>query len=623
MIHTVSLRVGGWQIAAVLVIVALAYANSLDNSFHFDDEHSITGNPHIRSLANTGAFFADPQMFSRTPGSEMYRPLVLLSYALNYWAGEYSVRGYHLVNIGTHLALTYLVFLLLQHVGGASPAAAGALLIGLHPLGTEPVNYISSRSESMAATLGVASFLLYLRTPGRPRLLVASLGCFAGALLCKSVAVSLPVVLVAYECVWKTRPRREWIRLQWPYWMVGALYLWGTNRLIREALFDTPVRSWAEHASAQAMALVYYLRLLAFPHPLTVEAPVLVPSSFGQADVVLSVLLLASLGVMIWRWWRAGLCATVFWWCWMGIVLLPTLVVPLNVVASERRLYPVLAGFVALVLGLGRERFCGRGLAFAAAVLVLGTLTVQANEDWATEKSLWANAARRAPHAVRPPLRLGILERTGGNHRQAELMFLRALEIDPQSPAALNNLGNVCQSRGDAESAERYYREAVRLLPSYAEALVNLATLYSAQERYSEALPLHLRAVTLAPHRPEVHNNLGTAYLRMERYDDAEHALLRALDLSPADASVYYNLGGALEGQSRLGEAATAYERAIALKEGYAKPYYNLARVYEAQGRRDDAASAYAGFLRYWEGGTEVADAARRRLSSLSAGEED
>lgn len=623
MTRTCSVR-AGWPIAAVLVAVALAYANSLGNSFHFDDEHSITGNPHIRSVGNAGRFFTDPQMFSRTPGSEMYRPLVLLSYALNHWAGEYGVQGYRAVNIGVHLLLTYLVLVLFQQLG-ASPKAAvvGALLVGLHPLGTEPVNYISSRSESMAATFSVASFLLYLRAGGRLWMVLASLGCFAGALLSKSVAMALPLALMAYDGLTQDTPRRQWMRRQWPYWAMGALYIWGTSRLIREALFDAPVRSWSDQAATQAMALVHYVKLLTFPHPLTVEAPVRVATTFGRGDVLLSCLLLLSLGATARWWWRAGARTPVFWLCWMGIMLLPSLIVPLNVVASERRLYPALAGLVALVLWLGRERFRGRGQVLAVGAVVLCVLTVQRNQVWATERTLWANAARRAPGSVRPLLRLGILERTGGHPRLAESMFLRALEVDPLNPAALNNLGNVYQDLGDAHKAEDCYRKAVQHLPSYAEALVNLATLCSAQERHDEALPLYERAMVLAPHRPEVHNNLGTAYLRMERFTDAETALRGALVLSPTDASMYYNLGGALEAQGRLGEAAAAYEHSISLNGRYAKPYYNLGLLYERQGRQEEAASAYAGFLRYWKGEAEVASAVRRRLSLLSAGEED
>ena len=76
----------------LLGAVALAYCNSLSNSFHFDDQHSLVENPAIRQLANSAQFFVDPQLFSRNVGSEMYRPLVLVSYALTYVFFEYQAK---------------------------------------------------------------------------------------------------------------------------------------------------------------------------------------------------------------------------------------------------------------------------------------------------------------------------------------------------------------------------------------------------------------------------------------------------------------------------------------------------------------------------------------------------
>ena len=80
----------------------LVYQNALDNSFHYDDFHSIKANPHIRNLANIPAFFQRPEMFSGMAERAMYRPLVLVSYALNYWLGGLDVQGFHLFNLGLH-----------------------------------------------------------------------------------------------------------------------------------------------------------------------------------------------------------------------------------------------------------------------------------------------------------------------------------------------------------------------------------------------------------------------------------------------------------------------------------------------------------------------------------------
>ena len=130
----------------------LAYQASFENSFHYDDIHSIVDNPHIRELANIPLFFVDPGLFSAMPERAMYRPLLLVSYAINYALSEYEVFTYHLVNWLIHLGAAWLVYLLGRMLHGKRQGAlAGALIFALHPLAAEPVNYISSRSESLAA----------------------------------------------------------------------------------------------------------------------------------------------------------------------------------------------------------------------------------------------------------------------------------------------------------------------------------------------------------------------------------------------------------------------------------------------------------------------------------------
>ena len=74
----------------VLALVFFAHAPSLNSGFHYDDQHSLLDNPHIRDLGNLPRFFSDPTTFSVDPDYAMYRPLVLAAHALNYALGGYT-----------------------------------------------------------------------------------------------------------------------------------------------------------------------------------------------------------------------------------------------------------------------------------------------------------------------------------------------------------------------------------------------------------------------------------------------------------------------------------------------------------------------------------------------------
>ena len=102
----------------------MVYSGSLDNSFHYDDAHSIVENAHLRSLANIPAFFHDSGMFSVWEDRAMYRPLLLTGCALNLAVSGYQVRGCHLFNLGIRLVV--LVFAIGRTAGGTVGGTLGA-----------------------------------------------------------------------------------------------------------------------------------------------------------------------------------------------------------------------------------------------------------------------------------------------------------------------------------------------------------------------------------------------------------------------------------------------------------------------------------------------------------------
>src|SRR3954467_187670 len=75
-------------LSLILLAVGLVYSNHFQNSFHFDDWHTITGNPYIRSMTYVPRFFTDATTFSTLPANRGYRPLLSTSLAFDYWLGD-------------------------------------------------------------------------------------------------------------------------------------------------------------------------------------------------------------------------------------------------------------------------------------------------------------------------------------------------------------------------------------------------------------------------------------------------------------------------------------------------------------------------------------------------------
>ena len=78
-----------WLGTSVFLLALVTHLNSLGGDFHYDDLHSIVENYHVRSLAEIPGYFADPATFSSEPSMAMYRPVVMMTYAL-----AYALAGY-------------------------------------------------------------------------------------------------------------------------------------------------------------------------------------------------------------------------------------------------------------------------------------------------------------------------------------------------------------------------------------------------------------------------------------------------------------------------------------------------------------------------------------------------
>src|SRR5713101_210568 len=161
---------------ALFMALLAAYSNHFQNSFHFDDAHTIVNNASIRELRNIPLFFRDATTFSALPSNQSYRPLVSTLLALDYkFGGGVQPFWFHLSIFALYVALTlllaFVIYRILEMVAPPSTnlwiAVVAAAWYGLHPANADTVNYIISSSE-VISTLGViASFAVYF---GFPRL---------------------------------------------------------------------------------------------------------------------------------------------------------------------------------------------------------------------------------------------------------------------------------------------------------------------------------------------------------------------------------------------------------------------------------------------------------------------
>ncbi len=525
-----SLRNSTLAAAAVVVIGALAYSNSLHGQFVFDDLSQLVENPGIRDL---GAFLG-PAGYRMLPN----RFVAYLTFALNLAIGGYEPIGWHLVNLVIHLgnallvqALVVLAFRTPRMRDSALSPSAGAIafvasaLFVAHPLATQAVSYVVQRITSLATLFYLAAVVLYLlwrlRPPGRRGRWALYGGVLLSTLLAmrtKEIAFTLPVAIGLVEGILLEGERRRWL----PLLPIGAIALLiplslvdlGGSPASVLASADASTRVIApagrlDYLRTQAVVVVEYLRLLVLPFGQSVDHLVTIRRSWWAPDVAGSVLLLASLGgLAAWLLWRSRprgakppldpavrLVALGIAWFFVALSV-ESSIIPIADVMNEHRVYlpsagffPAVATLVALLFLHVDARHVARDTAVTGAVAAtfLGLVTWNRNPVWHDEISLWSDAAAKSPGHYRPVFNWGAALTKQRRFAEAATVLRRGTELDPSSVAARVQLGVVLYLAGDPRGAEVELRHAVAIDPDDPDALLNLSVLLGAVGKGPEA----------------------------------------------------------------------------------------------------------------------------------------
>lgn len=501
---TASWRAHLLALATVTVLAAVPYWPSLGGDFVYDDPNAVSQSTLIRSLTPLRPFL---QLSTR--------PLTDYTYAINYAIGGLSPRPFHvtgvLLHVGTSLLAYALAWLTLglpslaPRYGAARRAIAwaAAALFAVHPLASETVAYISSRSEGLVAMWYLLAVVAFVRAataaPGRAWRWVAltTLAAVAGA-ASKETAFTLFAVLPVYD--WLLLADRRWRRVHWRLIAMPLvpLALVALVLLLRALLGQMSLGDYAATAgfsfdrfgplrylATQLGVIAHYLRLVVLPFGQTFDYDWPLASAGAPLAVLVPLLLLAGLAVGAWR-LRATQPLATFAAAWTLLILAPTSsLMPIADLAVERRMYLPLVGLLLLAAAWLHDA-CGRlpdewrrrpaltyGLFVAALVAALAPLTWQRAALWGDAIALHEDGVRRAPGNPRTRLNLGVTYLNSGDPERAYTELLEAkrvydrgesVQCFPRIGAFIHyNLGAVQFSRKQYAEAEPQLQRSLEL----------------------------------------------------------------------------------------------------------------------------------------------------------------
>jgi tetratricopeptide (TPR) repeat protein len=612
------------QLACVLLLILSStgiYFNSLKGSFQFDDVPLIN-NQWIADLESFNQFVK----FS----SFENRPVLLWTYALNNSLGKNKEFGFHLVNLMLHIGVTLLIFFSilktasfyrsLNNTHNKSPGTKNstgiwifplitALIFSLHPLNTDSISYISSRSAVLATFFYLFSLYLFLNlfSPVKNKTSLANnlalislvVGTIYLSLASKLIAATLPLLMGFWYFVFSKKNTEELWKKSWTYLLfililIAALFSLGEFYKAKDQGLE--LYGQLPYLLIQTKVIVfYYLKLFLFPFNLSVDSGMPFSSINEDPLIALAIFIILGLVVVVIRsrnlWLLAGTA-------WFFITLAPTSsFVPLNDLAVEHRTYLPMTLGVCMALGWGISRLysiCRFGF-LSLIIIAFSLTTITRNSDWISEISLWEDVAKKNPSSSRAHNNLGKAYFEKGDLTRATYHFEKSIANIPKFIEDKFNLKSAEEFLSRKKAPVNSDNSSLRIAAELVEPHYNLASIYLDQGKLGLAEKEYLITLSLRPHHSSAKIGLGSVYNKKGIYEKAENLYRQAIEDTESQNNkksfplAHLNLGEVYGKTGRISLAITEWEKAIQHDPSLVPAHFNLGTAYMMQGEFDQA----------------------------------
>ncbi len=578
-------------IILLVTFTVLVYANSIFSPFIFDDNHMLVDNTFITNPRYIPMFFKGYVTSFPVPRG-MFRPLLMLTFMFNYANGKLNPIGYHIINILFHFLNATLLYFLLRTLKKDIPriiATFTSLLFVVHPLNTEAITYISSRSDLMVTSLLLLGFLLYLKK----RIIPASF-CYIAALLTKETALCFPIITGANYVVFsKEHTHKNDKNKQMVFLgilaVITIIYL-VYRRILTGKILPGNTPFDLTNILLQSWCAFFYLKLFLWPHPLNLlhQSP---PNQFltiASPLCIAAIIVLVIFSLFADKKKNKLLITGIIWY--LG-GMLPKFYSVLHVPLMEHHFYLPGIGIYFVISYLVEKFFFKKNLRLfmypAAGVIILfSLLTIWRNHQYNNPHLIWQQGTVTEPYNVGNWINLSIAYRDEGNLKKAKDIIEKALSLKEDTnwrSLLYINLANICIKEKKYKQAEdilqKLYKLPLRPLRRY-QIDKFLSTVYLQTAQYNKALYFTQEALRIAPYSAREYQRLSEIYIKMGDLEKAENSTQKAIHLSPDNFYSYFLLGKIEETKGNLKRAERMYKKSISLNPEWFYSHYALALVY-------------------------------------------
>lgn len=538
-------------LSGIIVLTCLLYFNSLNNDLtSLDDDRFITNNEDVKSLTgdNIELFFTKQYLGH-------YFPVTILTYALNYSISGLNPFSYHLFNLIFHLFNIILVFFFIFKLTGKSNGALiVSLLFAIHPMSVESVAWISARSSVLFTffyLFSVICYIIYVQKGRKNIWLLMSLCLFLFSLLCKSAAITLPLLLLLIDYYLSGKSVR--IIEKVPYFILSAVF--GVAAILSAKAFGSYEYSEKMYSAWDNIFIIfyqtdYYIIKLLFPfHLSAIHANPLKTGGYLPFQFYLSVvfILLIIFGIIKTKSFRKELIFGLLFFLITIFVVLRIFSVGTTIV-SERYTY---LPYIGLFFIIGRfydnlfeNRMIMRKLSGKILMVLLfgfviffSVKTTLRNKVWQDSITLFTDVVSKYPKRDFGYYARGIARSESNDVISAIDDYNKTIRLNPAHDMAYNNRGCMRHLLKDYKHAILDFDSAIVLNNEQDKAYFNRGRAKAELKDYKAAIMDFDKTIIIDPSNSKAFLNRGNMKFRLRNKDGACKDWKKALELGFKDVA--------------------------------------------------------------------------------------
>jgi Tfp pilus assembly protein PilF len=603
----------------------LLYANTLKHGFVLDDVAVIQNNRFVtagvKGIPDILTTFYWEGYWNSNAG--LYRPLSLISFAIEYQLSPANPFIHHLFNVLYYALTCCLLFEFLCRVFNKTDRRFflfAVLLFIVHPIHTEVVANIKSRDElfSLLFFLLCCRQLYVLPDNGKKRLIFSSL-FFLLALLSKEGAIAfIPVIFLIDYLDEKNIPalikKRAALLATTAAWFAWHQYIItsSSSPRITYTYSDNSLFASSSLLDQKATAFGMFARYIIksfYPYTLSYDY------SFNEIPIIsfMSVPALCGLilfGALIWLAFKTLKTNPLISFC-LAMIVLPLMLTGnlffnIGATMADRFLFIPTIGSCILIcwcvfkifkIDVSAKAPAPVEYILAAVFLLFSVKSFTRNKDWKDDFTLFKTDVHHAPGSARTHFNNALVfEKTITNDpTRAQKEYEVCLGIDPYYHDAILNLGNIYMKQANYTAAIKLYHTDLGRYKNNPDALGNMGyTFYKMGQRDSAVY--YLKKAELTGNINAVSCNvLGTLYFEKQNYPEAISAYEKGIKKDSTNAEMYNNYGNVLALTNQYQAALKAFQSSYRANNNKQALYF-MAITYNKLGDTVNAYKYYAQF---------------------------